>query len=201
MILESLNNIVQYQYEGSSSAHCLQIALTMLTNACIGNVNIVYAIIRRKEIFEALNNLTLPAAIRGAVDVAERKAQGKALPDRLRLVKGSVGKSPEPSPRSSSDSLHLSKDSTHSRRAEDERTEHSVDEATPTDLISTAKVQRTVDASGEELEYTSTAQEQTTTESKSAEGQAPASEAVVAAEHTQPQTKLAMRFTPNQVSS
>jgi len=53
MLLETLNNIVQYQYEG--------------------NVNIVYAIVRRKEIFESLAALTLPAAISGAAELAAKR--------------------------------------------------------------------------------------------------------------------------------
>lgn len=55
MLLETFNNIVQYQYEG--------------------NVNVVYAIVKRKEIFESLSGLTLPAAIRGAAEVAAKRQQ------------------------------------------------------------------------------------------------------------------------------
>jgi len=46
MILESLNNIIQYQYEG--------------------NAQMIYSIIRRKEIFDSISELTLPAALRDA---------------------------------------------------------------------------------------------------------------------------------------
>jgi len=46
MILESLNNIIQYQYEG--------------------NAQMIYSIIRRKEIFESITELTLPAALKDA---------------------------------------------------------------------------------------------------------------------------------------
>ena len=48
MLLESFNNIVQYQYEG--------------------NANLVYSIVRRKEVFEKLMSLTLTTAIKCAVD-------------------------------------------------------------------------------------------------------------------------------------
>ena len=51
MLLETFNNIIQYQYEG--------------------NYNIVYAIMRRRELFEALAALTLPAATQSAQAVAE----------------------------------------------------------------------------------------------------------------------------------
>jgi hypothetical protein len=44
LLLETFNNIIQYQYEG--------------------NVNLVYSIVRRKEIFERLSALTLPVAIK-----------------------------------------------------------------------------------------------------------------------------------------
>jgi hypothetical protein len=43
LLLETFNNIIQYQYEG--------------------NVNLTYAIIRRKDVFESLFALTLPDAI------------------------------------------------------------------------------------------------------------------------------------------
>lgn len=46
LLLETMNNIVQYQYEG--------------------NVSLIYSILKRKEIFEALAKLSLPAAIREA---------------------------------------------------------------------------------------------------------------------------------------
>lgn len=50
LLIESMNNIVQYQYDG--------------------NVHMVYAIMRRKEVFEELARLSLPRAfkaIRGMV--------------------------------------------------------------------------------------------------------------------------------------
>lgn len=43
MILETLNNIIQYQYEG--------------------NYALIYSIVRRKELFDSLANLTLPIAL------------------------------------------------------------------------------------------------------------------------------------------
>lgn len=58
MLLETLNNIIQYQYEG--------------------NYNIVYAIMRRRELFEALAALTLPAATQSAQALAQNgPAAGK----------------------------------------------------------------------------------------------------------------------------
>jgi hypothetical protein len=43
LLLETFNNIIQYQYEG--------------------NVNLTYAIIRRKEVFDSLFSLSLVDAI------------------------------------------------------------------------------------------------------------------------------------------
>jgi len=48
MLLETFNNIVQYQYEG--------------------NANLVYAIVRRREVFEGLAALTLSSAIESAAE-------------------------------------------------------------------------------------------------------------------------------------
>lgn len=43
LLLETMNNIIQYQYESNSS--------------------LVYAIVKRKEVFEELAQLSLPKAI------------------------------------------------------------------------------------------------------------------------------------------
>ena len=51
MLLESLNNIIQYQYEG--------------------NAQMIYSIIRRKEIFDSISELTLPAALRDARSITQ----------------------------------------------------------------------------------------------------------------------------------
>ena len=53
LLLETFNNIVQYQYEG--------------------NVNLVYAIVRRKGVFETVAKLTLPDAIRRASELAAKR--------------------------------------------------------------------------------------------------------------------------------
>eukprot|EP00600_Ochromonadales_sp_CCMP1393_P014832 CAMPEP_0175001240 /NCGR_PEP_ID=MMETSP0005-20121125/3024_1 /TAXON_ID=420556 /ORGANISM="Ochromonas sp., Strain CCMP1393" /LENGTH=931 /DNA_ID=CAMNT_0016256105 /DNA_START=25 /DNA_END=2820 /DNA_ORIENTATION=+ len=50
MLLETLNNIVQYQYEG--------------------NGQLIYAIIRRKEVFDSIANLKLPASAAAAAAAA-----------------------------------------------------------------------------------------------------------------------------------
>ena len=55
LLLETLNNIVQYQYEG--------------------NVNLIYAIVRRKELFEAIATLTLASAVKTASEIADRRLQ------------------------------------------------------------------------------------------------------------------------------
>jgi hypothetical protein len=103
MLLETLNNIVQYQYEG--------------------NGNVVYAIIRRREIFEGIANLTLPAALKGQQDVFDKKAasKGKAAAARAAAAGGQ-------------------------QKNEDAVDLHGA--ATPTELISTASVERRVGQSG-----------------------------------------------------
>ena len=53
LLLEAFNNIIQYQYEG--------------------NYNVIYSIIRRKEIFEQLSALTLPTAKQNAQTVSVEK--------------------------------------------------------------------------------------------------------------------------------
>lgn len=106
MLLETLNNIVQYQYEG--------------------NGHVVYSIIRRKEVFEALANLTLPSAIKGARDLLDKKnaAVAKAASNaRVATTTSATG--------SAEDTVDLYAD------------------ATPTGLISTAHVERRVGHSGD----------------------------------------------------
>ena len=56
LLLEIFNNLIQYQYGGNS--------------------HLIYAIVRRKSVFDALDKLTLPGAIAAAV---EREAQRAAL--------------------------------------------------------------------------------------------------------------------------
>ena len=101
MLLETLNNIVQYQYEG--------------------NGHVVYAIIRRKEVFESLANLTLPVAIKGAIDHLEKKtAKAAAAASQNKKQAGLPD-----------ESVHL------------------FGGAAPTELISTASVERRVGNSGD----------------------------------------------------
>jgi hypothetical protein len=102
MLLETFNNIVQYQYEG--------------------NVHVVYAIVKRKEVFEALANLTLPVAIQSATDLEDkRKMEEKKLKKGRRKNK---------------------------TVANDEMQELPTDSA-PTEFVSTESVERIVKQSGE----------------------------------------------------
>jgi hypothetical protein len=102
MLLETFNNIVQYQYEG--------------------NVHVVYAIVKRKEVFEALANLTLPVAIQSATDLEDkRKMEEKKLKKGRRKNKAA---------------------------ANDEMQELPTDSA-PTEFVSTESVERIVKQSGE----------------------------------------------------
>ena len=74
LLLETLNNIVQYQYEG--------------------NVNLVYAIVRRKELFEAIATLTLPNAIKIAMEIADRRLQKLTEKAAARGAKGGLIRPP-----------------------------------------------------------------------------------------------------------
>lgn len=64
LLLETFNNIVQYQYEG--------------------NGNLIYAILRRKEVFESLATLSLPSTLTGSVHgsaVVNDRVTRRASPD------------------------------------------------------------------------------------------------------------------------
>ncbi len=98
LLLETLNNLVQYQYEG--------------------NGNVIYAVIRRKELFEGLSNLTLPLAIRGAKELSE----SSAVPADKKKASESGGKLG--SKRGSEESMEV------------------FAEGAPTDLVSTQNVER-----------------------------------------------------------
>jgi hypothetical protein len=65
LLLEIFNNLIQYQYGG--------------------NAHLIYAIVRRKAVFDALDTLTLPGAIAAAVHrEGERAAlrKGEAAPEQ-----------------------------------------------------------------------------------------------------------------------
>jgi hypothetical protein len=62
LLLETFNNIIQYQYEGPSPLFSSP-GLSSHPGRT-GNVNLIYSVVRRKEIFERLAALTLPIAIK-----------------------------------------------------------------------------------------------------------------------------------------
>jgi hypothetical protein len=103
LLLETFNNIIQYQYEG--------------------NGNLIYSIIRRKDIFEGLMNLTLPAAIKTVTEL-EENGSGKSSSSKSneKAVKKSKKETEE-------ERLHL--------------------DSKPTELISTQNLERRVDHEGE----------------------------------------------------
>lgn len=101
LLLETFNNIVQYQYEG--------------------NGNLIYAIIRRKDVFDALATLTLPTAIKSAQDVREKRAGQVRTTHEKKL----------------------------SRKASADEGDEVFAEARPTDLISTQNLERRVNPEGE----------------------------------------------------
>ncbi len=65
LLLEAFNNMIQYQYEGYIYFILNVFELSLYCYVMFsGNINLVYAVIRRKELFEKLSNLTLPTAIK-----------------------------------------------------------------------------------------------------------------------------------------
>lgn len=110
LLLETFNNLIQYQYEG--------------------NGNVVYAIIRRKEIFDSLSTLTLPAAIQGAIELAHKNTN--ALAGRK-----STNTPAPPAKRSSEESLDTVAVAANSSGDG------------PTDLVSTQNVERKMEVDGE----------------------------------------------------
>lgn len=104
LLLETFNNIVQYQYEG--------------------NGNLIYAIVRRKEVFDFLANLNINAAL-SVMDHQQqhqtRKADGTKDDKHKKLT----------------------------RRASADENDEVFAEGVPTDLISTKNMERHVDHSGE----------------------------------------------------
>lgn len=116
MLLETFNNIVQYQYEG--------------------NVNVVYAIVKRKEVFEALANLTLPVAIQSATDLENKRK----LENEKKIKKGRKKNKAE---------------------VNEEMKELPTDSA-PTEFVSTSSVERIVKQTGEVEESTSKSSSEST---------------------------------------
>eukprot|EP01035_Chromulina_nebulosa_P018871 gene18871-24658_t len=174
MILESLNNIIQYQYEG--------------------NVNVIYAIIRRKEIFESLANLTLPDAIKGAVDIAEKRATQRKNTKKLIKHRNSDNKqSNQPDDNINTSNSNISLDSTISSNRDDSE-ENVVVEPTPTEMISTTSVERTVTDAGDiEEKQAAPATPSNKTSSTTIINESPTTNNTVTA------SKAPLRFVPNQI--
>mmetsp|Transcript_33988 Transcript_33988/g.34636 ORF Transcript_33988/g.34636 Transcript_33988/m.34636 type:complete len:901 (-) Transcript_33988:376-3078(-) len=104
ILLETFNNMVQYQYEG--------------------NVNIVYALVRRKDIFEHLSTLTLEKAIEAAKEIANKSKQRRSDANK---AKGST-------------STSAAAATSMTERGKEEPAL----ESKPTDLISTRSIERHV---------------------------------------------------------
>ena len=156
MILEMFNNIVQYQYEG--------------------NGNLIYALIRRRELFEGLANLTLDSArhfldevtgsMKSAAGSAKKSTSPESAKQTLRKQRKSVDENDEEDDENededgddgeSDDDDEEDEDAEHD---DDEESGSSADvkgnlnvtlfpQSSPTELISTAAVQRTGDQEGE----------------------------------------------------
>ena len=157
MILEMFNNIVQYQYEG--------------------NGNLIYALIRRRELFEGLANLTLDSArqfldevtgsMKSAAGSAKKSTSPESAKQTLRKQRKSVDENDEEDDENE-DEDGDDGESDDDEDEEDEDAEHDDDDesgssadvkgnlnvtlfpqSSPTELISTAAVQRTGDQEGE----------------------------------------------------
>lgn len=101
LLLETFNNIVQYQYEG--------------------NGNLIYAILRRKEVFETLATLSLPAALNSLQTMRDKRlGNGESTHGKVQR-----------------------------RSSTDDQDEVLYAEGVPTDLISTKNMERRVDQEGE----------------------------------------------------
>ena len=148
MILETFNNIVQYQYEG--------------------NGNLVYALIRRKELFEGLAGLTLAAA--RAVFEEINLSSNPPLPPKSAAAASSTASKAKP--QQNRQQKEVEEDDEDEDEDEDEEEEEGDDDeddeeeeeeedvkssvnvqlfaqSSPTELISTAAVQRSGDHEGE----------------------------------------------------
>jgi hypothetical protein len=130
LLLETFNNIVQYQYEG--------------------NGNLIYAIVRRKELFEGLSNLTLPTAIKNAKDAVELKKQQQEA-KQLKMKTTHTKKTPSTGNGNQAEGSNIIQ----SGKTEEEPDEQVFAEGKPTDLISTQNLERKVGDSGEVMDVKS----------------------------------------------
>lgn len=112
LLLETFNNIVQYQYEG--------------------NGNLIYAIIRRKEVFDLLANLSLPAALHS---VEEMQTKNPATATSA--------------PRETATTHNQDAQKVTRRLQSTDDHDDIYAEGVPTDLISTKNMERRVDQEGE----------------------------------------------------
>ena len=115
LLLETLNNIIQYQYEG--------------------NGNLIYSIIRRRDIFESLSNLTLPNAIKTAGEFDTNQKQKKKTNNTSNKESNNKDKT-------------VKKPSLGEPKTSEENVEVYA-QAQPTDLISTQNLERKVDDKGD----------------------------------------------------
>lgn len=58
-LLESCNNLVQYQFDGEKFASIENIFRILFSFS--GNANLIYTIIRKRQVFQSLNNFSLEA--------------------------------------------------------------------------------------------------------------------------------------------
>lgn len=164
MLLETLNNIVQYQYEGNS--------------------HVIYAILRRREIFEGLAGLTLPEAQRIAREIRDEHVtaiSSAARPVAPSTVAGTVFKqsaAAKPAAGKAASKSATAKAATAAKKSssvDSDATAAPFAGGKPTEMVSTKPVERSVNQGGDVVD---TAMDQQTTASSSS---APAAAAAAAA--------------------
>merc|ERR1711871_671634 len=127
LLFETFNNIIQYQYEG--------------------NANMVYAIVKRRELFDSLANLTLPLALKTAAERA-----GKTIASGLQSQTTTESSSSSSSASASSVGGTSSGGGAPrmSEKASTEEVEIAPEgEARASHLVSTQSVERKMDADGQ----------------------------------------------------
>lgn len=125
LLLETFNNLVQYQYEG--------------------NGNLIYAIVRRRDVFETLANLNLSAALSLLEQQQQKEHSRKA-------EGGPNGSLPSATAANTTTDGHGNAAKKLTRRASADEHDEVFAEGVPTDLISTKNMERRVDHRSGEIE-------------------------------------------------
>lgn len=122
LLLETFNNVIQYQYEG--------------------NANLVYAIVKRKELFDVLANLTLHKAIETAVKHSPQPSPTKKATSTIEAAVASGG----------GGKIDTETDKSGKGKKEKEVEVAPEGEAKASHLITTQEVERSISPDGGEVE-------------------------------------------------